>query len=158
VGCGCRGRELGRDLLAASWQVRGTTRREAHLAEIEASGIEAVVADPDSLWSILEQLDGVTMIFWLLGSATGDDDILSAIHGRRLERLLEELVDTPVRGFIYETGGTVEQSKLARGASIVARAGERWRIPFGLVETDPSDPGAWRADVLAAVVRLIGSG
>ena len=156
VGCGCRGRELGRDLLAASWEVRGTTRRKEHLAEIEECGIEAVVADPDLLWTILEQLEGVTMIFWLLGSATGDRDILSAIHGRRLERLLEELVDTPVRGFVYETQGTVDDTVLTRGASIVATAGERWRIPFGLVEADPADPGAWRADVLAAVVRLIG--
>jgi len=36
VGCGCRGRELGRALLAEGWAVRGTSRREAGLAEIEA--------------------------------------------------------------------------------------------------------------------------
>ena len=156
VGCGCRGRELGRDLLAANWAVRGTTRRQESLAAIEESGIEAVVANPDRVWTVLEQLEGVTMVFWLLGSASGHPDVLAAIHGPRLERLLEEIVDTPVRGFVYEAGGTVEADLLAKGASIVAAAGERWRIPFALVEADPDDPGLWRADTLAAIVRLLG--
>ena len=49
VGCGCRGRELGRELIEAGWQVRGTTRDPAKLAEIEAAGIEAMIADPDRI-------------------------------------------------------------------------------------------------------------
>jgi len=104
------------------------------------------------------------MIFWLLGSATSQPigaatshpDVLEAIHGPRLERVLEEIVDTPVRGFVYEAGGTVDGGLLAKGASIVAAAGERWRIPYGLVEADPGDPALWRADTLAAIVRLLG--
>ena len=47
VGCGCRGRALGRALLDAGWQVRGTTRSGDRAAAIEAEGIEAAVADPD---------------------------------------------------------------------------------------------------------------
>ena len=157
VGCGCRGRELGRDLLAANWAVRGTTRRPDGIAAIEESGIEAVVASPDRVYTVLEQIEGVTMIFWLLGSARDDRDVLAAIHGPRLERVLEEIVDTPVRGFVYESGGTVEPRLLARGGAIVAAAGERWRIPFELVDSDPAEPGAWRADMLTAIVGLIGA-
>jgi hypothetical protein len=158
VGCGCRGRELGRDLLSADWAVRGTTRRPESLAAIADSGIEAVIANPDRVLTVLEQIEGVTMILWLLGSARGDRHPVAAIHGPRLERLLEEIVETPVRGFVYEAGGTVEPSLLERGSAIVAAAGERWRIPHELVAADPAEPGAWRAAMLAAIERLIGVG
>ncbi len=39
----------------------------------------------------------------LLGSAAGgSEEELAAIHGPRLERLMEHLVETPVRGVVYE--------------------------------------------------------
>ena len=72
VGCGCRGRALGRALLDRGWQVRGTSRDPATAAEIEAAGIEGVQADPDRIGTIVEQLEGVSLIFWLLGSASGE--------------------------------------------------------------------------------------
>ena len=34
VGCGCRGRLLGKELLAQGWAVRGTSRREQGLEPI----------------------------------------------------------------------------------------------------------------------------
>ena len=121
VGCGCRGRELGRELLAGDWAVRGTTRREDEATAISECGIEAVVADPDRVWTVLEQVADVALIFWLLGSACGDPAQLGAIHGARLERVLEQIVDTPVRGFVYESGGTVEPAVLRRGADWSSR-------------------------------------
>jgi nucleoside-diphosphate-sugar epimerase len=154
VGCGCRGRELGRELLAGDWAVRGTTRREDEATAISESGIEAVVADPDRVWTVLEQVADVALIFWLLGSARGDPAQLGAIHGARLERVLEQIVDTPVRGFVYESGGTVEPAVLRGGADLVVAAGGRWRIPFELVDADPVDVVAWRAEMLAAAARL----
>ena len=154
VGCGCRGRELGRELLAGDWAVRGTTRREDEATAISESGIDAVVADPDRVWTVLEQVADVALIFWLLGSARGDPAQLGAIHGARLERVLEQIVDTPVRGFVYESGGTVEPAVLRRGAELVVAAGRRWRIPFELVDADPVDVVAWRAEMLAATARL----
>ena len=154
VGCGCRGRELGRELLEGGWVVRGTTRREDEATAISESGIEAVVADPDRVWTVLEQVADVALIFWLLGSARGDPARLAAIHGARLERALEQIVDTPVRGFVYESGGTVVPAVLRRGAQLVVAAGARWRIPFELVDADPVDVVAWRAEMLAAAARL----
>ncbi|MQA76236.1 MAG: hypothetical protein GEU88_18210 [Solirubrobacterales bacterium] len=154
VGCGCRGRELGAGLLAAGWQVRGTTRARGGLAAIEEAGIEAVIADPDRVMTVLDRIEGVTAILWLLGSARGGREALAALHGPRLERLLEEIVDTPVRGFVYEDGGG---AGLVRAAEIVAAAGERWRIRFEVVAADPADRVPWRAAMLAAGERLIGA-
>jgi nucleoside-diphosphate-sugar epimerase len=156
VGCGCRGGELGRELRERGWQVRGTSRDPAKLAEIEASGIEAVVADPDLVASVLEQIEGVTLIVWLLGRASGSAESLAALHGPRLERVLEEIVDTPVRGFVYEAAGTVAEAELRRGARAVEEASRRWRIPVELVGADPGTPGAWREAMLAACERLVG--
>jgi uncharacterized protein YbjT (DUF2867 family) len=121
VGCGCRGRQLGERLLAEGWAVRGTSRREEGLEAIEAAGIEPALADPDRPGTILELVDDVAVLVLLLGGATGSEEELAAIHGPRLERLLEHLVETPVRGVVYE--GTEE------GEEIVRKASRTWRIP-----------------------------
>ena len=157
VGCGCRGRGLGSDLLSAGWQVRGTSRSERGLGAIEGAGIEAVIADPDRAATVLERIDGVTAIFWLMGSARGAAERLAAIHGPRLERLLAEMVDTHGRGLVYEAAGDVDPGLLQRGAEIVAAAGRRWRIRFEIVDAAPTDPAGWRRAMLAASARLIGA-
>jgi uncharacterized protein YbjT (DUF2867 family) len=154
VGCGCRGRDLGRRLLDEGWAVRGTSRGEAGLAEIEAAGIEPALADPDRPGTVLDLVADVAVVAWLLGSAAGEAEQLEAIHGSRLERILERLVDTPVRGFVYEAAGTVPAPVLETGAAAVARAGETWRIPVASLEADPADPDAWAGAALAAVSML----
>ena len=152
VGCGCRGRALTELLLADGHAVRGTTRGAA-LAEIEEAGAEGVVADPDRLGTIMTQLAGVTAVCWLLGSATGAT--AADLHGPRLETLLERLVDTPVRGFVYEAAGSVEPALLAHGAAAVRDASERWRLPAEVVEADPADHPGWLTAMTAAVGRLL---
>jgi nucleoside-diphosphate-sugar epimerase len=151
VGCGCRGRSLAAALLADGHAVRGTTRGQTGVAEIEAAGAEAVVADPDRLGTVMVQLAGVTLICWLMGSATGADDL----HGPRLETLLERLVDTPVRGIVYEAAGSVEPALLASGAAAVRAAADRWRMPAELVEVDPANHAEWLGAMRAAVERLL---
>jgi uncharacterized protein YbjT (DUF2867 family) len=121
VGCGCRGRELGGRLLAEGCAVRGTSRREEGLAAIEAAGIEPALADPERPGTILELVEDIAVLVLLLGHATGSEEELTAIHGPRLERLMEHLVETPVRGVVYEGTGA--------GAGIVSAAGRTWRIP-----------------------------
>jgi hypothetical protein len=152
VGCGCRGRALARVLRADGHAVRGTTRG-AGLAEIEGAGAEAVVADPDRLGTIMTQLAGVTAVCWLLGSATGAS--AADLHGPRLETLLERLVDTPVRGFVYEAAGSLDPALLAAGAEAVRDASERWRLPAEVVEADPADHASWLSATTAAVARLL---
>ena len=142
--------------MGAGWQVRGTTRRQGGTEDILGAGLEAVVAHPDRVDSILDQVGDVTLVFWLLGSARGGSELVGAIHGPRLERLLSELVDTPVRGFVYEAAGTVGGGQFAGGAALVRAAGERWRIPVAVIDQDPGDCEAWREAMLAAAERLTG--
>jgi nucleoside-diphosphate-sugar epimerase len=152
VGCGCRGRALARELRAAGHAVRGTTRDAARLAEIEAAGAEAVLADPDRLGTLMTHLHGVTLVCWLMGSANGTADDL---HGPRLRSMLERLVDTPVRGVVYEAAGSVAPNLLADGAAAVRAASATWSIPAEVVEADPADAKAWLAAMTDAVRRLL---
>jgi uncharacterized protein YbjT (DUF2867 family) len=156
VGCGCRGRTLAAALLESGWVVRGTTRDETRLKEIAATGAEAALADPGQLASLLDHVGDVTVAYWLLGSAQGDPGSVAALHDERLERLLEELVDTPVRGFVYEGAGTVDPDGLEAGAAIVRAASARWRIPVEVVESSPSETDTWRDAMVAAATRLAG--
>jgi uncharacterized protein YbjT (DUF2867 family) len=154
VGCGCRGRALGRRLLDEGWEVRGTSRADEGLAKIEAAGVEPALADPDRPGTVLDLVADVAVVAWLLGSAAGEAEQLEAIHGSRLERILERLVDTPVRGFVYEAAGSVPAPLLQGGEAAVNRAGETWRIPVVCVSADPADPVAWVEAMGAAVSRL----
>jgi nucleoside-diphosphate-sugar epimerase len=132
VGCGCRGRELGERLLGEGWAVRGTSRREEGLEAIEAAAIEPAIADPNRPGTILELVEDVTVLVLLLGGTIGSDEELEAIHGPRLERLMEHLVETPVRGVLYE--GT------KAGEEIVRNANHTWRIPVRIL-SKPHQPG-----------------
>lgn len=109
--------------------MRGTSRHGEGLAAIEAAGIEPALADPAQPGTLLDLVGDVTAVHWLLGSASGSEANLTAIHGPRLERFLERLVETPVRRFVYEANGLVDAGLLERGAALVRAAGERWRIP-----------------------------
>ena len=44
------------------------------------------------------------------------------MHGPRLSSLMEHLVDTPVRGLVYEAAGTADGALLSDGADIVREA------------------------------------
>jgi len=115
--------------------VRGTSRREEGLAAIEAAGIEPALADPEQPATVLDLVADVAEVYWLLGSATGEPEDVEAIHGSRLERLLERLVETPVRRFVYEAFGSVAPEVLASGAVLVERAAETWRIPVEVLRS-----------------------
>lgn len=158
VGCGCRGRALAASLAAAGWQVRGTTRSPAALDAIRAAGAEPALADPDRVGSILDLVDDVAVVVWALGSAAGDPELVGAVHGPRLEHLLERVVDTPVRGFVYEGSGSAPPGALAAGAGLVREAGARWRIPVAVMDRPPADHDAWTAAMSGAVRGVLGLG
>lgn len=157
VGCGCRGRLLGAGLAAEGWMVRGTSRSPGGRVAIAAAGIEAAEADPDRVGTVLELVGDVTVVVWALASATGGPDALDALHGPRLERLLEGLVDTPVRGFVYESRGSAGAERLAGGRAACERASATWRLPVAFVEADPGTPGEWAAAARAAVRSATGA-
>jgi voltage-gated potassium channel Kch len=147
VGCGRRGQALTRALIAEGHVVRGTTRDPARLAAIEAAGAEAVTADPDRLATMMGPIEGTSVVCWLLGTAADE-----ALHGPRLESMLEHIVDTPVRGLVYETGG------LGRPAGIAAarRATATYGMPVEILDTDPSDRARWTRAAVSAVARVLG--
>ena len=151
VGCGCRGSSLAAALAASGHAVRGTTRSPARLPDLEAAGIEGVVADPDRLGTLVPALAGVTVVCWLMGSAEDSPDV----HGPRLRSLTEHLVDTPVRGLVYEAAGSADAALLAEGASIVRQASQTWHMPAEIVDTDPAAHEAWLEAMRAAVERLL---
>lgn len=153
VGCGCHGRELGTELLGLGWRVRGTSRRPNGVEAIEVGGIEAASADPNRPGTVLELCGDVAVVIWLLGDAEGTADRTAAIHGPRLESLIERLVETPVRGFAYEAAGAVSAETLHEGARITERAGETWRIPVAVLGEERRSPG-WAVRTAARVAAL----
>ena len=155
VGCGCRGQSLARRLVDDGWAVRGTSRSEERLPAISETGAEPATADPDRPGTVLDLIGDVAVVHWLLGSAAGPPELIDAIHGPRLERLLEKLVDTPVRGFVYEASGSVRPESLAVGRGIVEAAGQTWRIPIEIVTVGPGDHGAWLDAMVAASTAVL---
>jgi hypothetical protein len=150
VGCGCRGHALGAALAGAGNAVRGTSRSQARVSELD-NGIEGVLADPDRLGTLMPALAGVTVVCWLMGSAEDSPDV----HGPRLRSLAEHLVDTPVRGLVYESAGRADAALLEQGASIVRDASRTWHIPVEIVGTDPAEHDEWVEAMTAAVERLL---
>jgi uncharacterized protein YbjT (DUF2867 family) len=153
VGCGGRGQALARELVSAGHAVRGTTRDPARADAIAAAGAEPYVGDPDRIATLMEAIAGVTVVAWLLGSASGA--AADELHAGRLRMLCEKLVDTPVRGLLYEAAGTLEADVLAGGEEIVRAAAATWSIPVEVLSTDPADCERWTAGAIAAVGRLL---
>src|ERR1700712_2858642 len=144
VGCGCRGEALARVLAERGHAVRGTTRDAARAAELESSGIESLVADPDRLVTMMPAIDGVSVVCWLMGTAEAPEP-----HGPRLESMLEHIVDTPARGFVYETGG-VERPE---GEAAARRLAATYKMPVEIAGAPPEGHDVWLAEMVAAVGR-----
>jgi hypothetical protein len=135
--------------------VRGTTRDPNRCSEIEAAGAEAWVGDPDRVATLAPAFDHVGVAVLLLGSAEGTRAQLEALHGTRLDMLLERMLDTTVRAVVYERAGSVADDVLAAGAEHVRYACERSLIPYVLLDADPRDHSAWLAGAVAAVDQAL---
>ena len=155
IGCGGRGQALARSLVEAGHAVRGTTRDPARTGAIAAAGAEPYVGDPDRIATLMEAIAGVTVVVWMLGSAEGEGEGAEELHDGRLRMLCEKLVDTHVRGLVYEGAGSLPDAVLAGGAEVVRQAAATWNIPVGIVRTDPDDCDAWTADAAGAVAKLL---
>jgi hypothetical protein len=139
--------------------VRGTSRDPARRSELEAAGAEAFIGDPDRVASLAPALEHVGVACLLLGSATGPPDQLEALHGTRLDMLLERMLDTTVRGVVYEQRGTVDAELLHAGAERVRYACERSLIPYVLLDAEPDDHRRWVPAAADAVeVALLARG
>jgi uncharacterized protein YbjT (DUF2867 family) len=144
VPCGCRGRALAAELVAAGHAVRGTTRSQASAEAIRATGAEPYLGDPDRIGTLMDALSGVTVVCWLMGTIP-----VPELHEGRLRMLWEKLVDTPVRGVVYE-------GALPQGEQVARTASETWQIPLAILDADPLDHEAWLQAARGAVDRLLG--
>ena len=144
VPCGCRGRALAAELVAAGHAVRGTTRSQASAGAIREAGAEPYLGDPDRIGTLMDALSGVTVVCWLMGTVP-----VPELHEGRLRMLWEKLVDTPVRGVVYE-------GALPQGEQVARTASQTWQIPLAILDADPLDHDAWLAAARAAVDRLLG--
>jgi NAD(P)H-binding len=155
IGCGCRGTALARALVQRGHAVRGTTRDPERCHAIEESGAQAVVGDPDRVATLAPALEHVTVACLLLGSASGSLEQLAALHGPRLEMLLGRMIDSTVRGILYEATGEVDPAVLRSGAACVQRVCEDSRIPHLLLVSDPAIHATWLADAVDAVQGVL---
>lgn len=156
VGCGCRGVELARVLIQDGHAVRGTTRDPARADELESAGIEAWVGDPDRIATINYAMENATILFWALASAAGpDEESLTALHGSRLQMMLERTIDSTVRGVLYEARGTLPGEVLCTGAGLVEEGCHKNEIPWAIVDEDPADHVAWLRGAKDAIDGLL---
>jgi hypothetical protein len=146
VGCGCRGSDLARALEAEGHAVRGTSRDPQRAAALP---VEGVVADPDRLVTLMPQIEGVAVVCWLMGTVEEP-----ALHGPRLASFLEHLVDTPVRGLVYETGGVGRPEAL----SAVTHARATWQMPVEVVDEPPAEIEPWKRSMTRAVGWVLDPG
>ncbi len=159
VAGGCRGRQLASALVADGHAVRVSTRTEAGRSAIEAAGAECWVGTPDRLASMRGVLDSVAVACWLTGSVTGGEQLVRDLHTDRLRFFLTQLIDTTVRGFLYEArGGSTPADVLTQGETIAASITERNLIPAAFLRADPADTGAWLTQAMAAIDAFLTGG
>jgi hypothetical protein len=127
----------------------------AKVAAIEAAGAEAVLGDPDVVGTLARSFEHVSVACVLLGSAAGSPAELAALHDTRLDMLLTRMVDTTLRGLVYEASGSVGAEVLARGAALVQERCEDARIPYVLLHGHPADARGWTSAAVAAVERAL---
>jgi len=150
VAGGCRGRALAASLVSDGHAVRVSTRAESGRAAIEETGAECWIGNPDRLASMRGVLDSVTVACWLLGSAAGEREVLEELHSDRLRFFLTGLIDTTVRGFVYESSGPAGDL-LAGGEQIAREITSRNSIPAAFVDADPAEGAEWHRAARAAV-------
>jgi hypothetical protein len=97
----------------------------------------------------------VTVACILLGSATGPSGHLAELHGSRLDMLLTRMVDTTVRGIVYEAAGSVGPDILAQGSARVRRACEASLTAYELLDIEPAAGKRWLDQAQAAVRRVL---
>lgn len=155
LGGGRRGLWLAGRLGEQGHATRILTRDEDRRAAIEQAGAQCVIADPNRLGTLVSALDGVTIACWLLGCAQGDEDEVRALHDLRLRSFMVKVIDTTIRGVIYEAAGTAPAPVLSAGAAVAAEVAERNEIPLALLRADPADRERWRAQAVSAVESLL---
>jgi hypothetical protein len=118
--------------------------------------IEWCRGDPMRLGTLRSAFEQVTVACWLFGSVGGTEAEVSALHGVRLESFVRQIVDSSVRGLVYEASGTASPQALQRGRGIVEELTTGHSIPLAVITADPLDAGAWLAQARAGIAGVLG--
>jgi hypothetical protein len=149
VGGGERALALTRSLTAEGHAVRLVVDGEDEARAAREAGAEPWPGTPDRIGTLRMGLDNVTILLWMQADSDPDHP---ALHGSRLEMMLDKTTDTTVRGVVYETGSPHEEA----GLHEMAEARRKNEIHFRTVDLAAADwPAACRAaiDELLAVDR-----
>ncbi|MFY9487893.1 MAG: hypothetical protein WAP35_04235 [Solirubrobacterales bacterium] len=95
---------------------------------------------------VVGALEGVTVVCWLMGAGK---DLDPEINGEQLETVLLKVVDTGVRGFVFERPD-------GQSNAHVEHARATWHIPIAEVEADPAGGEQWASAVATAVGSTLG--
>jgi hypothetical protein len=156
LGGGCRGLRFAQELHHERHAVRIVTRSAARRSEIEAVGAECFIADLDRLVTLRPALEHITIACWMLATAGGEPDAIEVLHGSRLTQFLWSLIDTTVRGVVYEAGGSaLPRELLSRGERIVSETTRRNAIPAHILRADPREQREWGTEAREAVQSLL---
>lgn len=116
----------------------------ARIAEAEEALIQAGYAvrsvSPRLAGDVVAQLEGVTVVAWLMGKSEDP-----AANEEMLETVLLKIVDTGVRGFVFEASG-------GEANRHVLHATRTWHLPVAEISADAEFGSALRT----AVDRSIG--
>jgi hypothetical protein len=156
IGGGCRAVPLAERLKDDGHAVRMVTRYASRRDEIERAGAECFVGRADRLGTLRGALEHVTVACWMLATATGAPKYVQALHGSRLEQFLGSLIDTTVRGVLYEAGGSaLARELLENGEQIVLEKTGRNAIPVEILRADPEQLEQWVQEAHRAVSALL---
>ena len=109
-----------------------------------------MIADPDRVGTLAPAFEHIGVACLLLGSATDP-----ALHATRLDMLLSRLVDTTMRGIVYEARGSADPAVLRGGAERVSAFCDDARIPYVLLDADPGHYRRWTDAAVEAVDRVL---
>jgi hypothetical protein len=127
-------------------------RSAAAVSALEEAGFATRTVDADPLLPghVLAELEGVAVVAWLRG--VGEVPHAQA-NGEQLETVLLKVVDTGVRGFVFERAAPGEVNPHVEHARIT------WHIPIAEIDVaDPEGGAAWAEALVAAVNESLGIG
>jgi hypothetical protein len=133
-----------------------TTRSEQRRREIQESGAECWIGTPERLATLKASIENVSVVCWLLGTASGTAEQIRDLHTSRLEFFLGQIIDSTVRGFVYEPlGCSFSEDLRACGTRVAHEISSRNSIPLRLIQADPEHQQRWLEDARAAIDSII---
>lgn len=126
----------------------GRTAALSTALEERGFAVRTVEGDPLLPGHVFDALADVTVVCWLMAAG---ENLSEEVNGDQLETVLFKVVDTGVRGFVFERPGDAPNAQLQH-------AHATWHIPIAEIAAGPDGGEQWIADVVAAVDSTLAGG